>query len=932
MTSIRIPQLVSFLFSSIAAVAQSLPEPPTLWREVTGIINTTVTDPSGTQKTVPVYRQAHVPSYRTTVDGRVALRVLNDGGFALMMPEKLSAPVRLASAHNNPVNNSYAMSSTASPKFVDGCKSAKENVAKFHSAQGNGSVGHFTLFDPTPLQSTGGVVGNPSCDDFGSDVYKLKVFAIFNYDPSHQLHPNKMQFFVTPVTVIVDKPKTKDANIKSVTTSGAPVAGPIYHFQAAGNEPNIVGDGRLLVLRIGATKLPWTNPITGVGQQKPVDIVYSYYEGGDPADPRMWTNLHPITHAPHDPRINGKFGFAMNRFRDPSGREIPDGADLGGTYPWIDRQAKNLFFNVVSETLRYSVPNSQGKDDWSDPRNSRYEQRKLAGDPDLDGAKEEASKTRGICFAGLWSHGKVVLLDNLNNDMDYAMGDGTKLGAREVRLFDPTQFEAAPNHREWLHLGAGRVNNADAMPAGEHKNNTVMDSLENVFNYRKFAEPISIGEVVWPLHNGKHSDDLVFDNYLDHDAFIVANMSGFASFVQGTENSLSRFNYYSGWNHANKRFGGAVRLQNAATSTRWAVPQFGSVTGPGRLEPAATGGIHGKGFWMDGKVGLEFKVPAQDMKVSEADWYVGIFVDCRHDNDATERRLLSFPDGTSIRLYDRKEVRYFNGKGQMVPNISMPSIDDRNPYSEMLPDGGWAHLAWQIRSGGKDVEFLLNGLPYHRFGSDQPLFQLSPGKLTVGAVAGGVRGWIDDFIVLAHTVNFETACNHAGGTLIGLTPQSEVRWQYFAQRFPADTHEKITNSLPPGATTYPAYANFSDYGKDYGAHLGNIPEGTVSLRQKLHYPEGPLHHNRPRPDSATNAFCLTCHSDAGKGGLSVDALKLNTSLNADKDPRRQPSQPYPRIFGAIPAGLIDKTGMPTTATKAKPTGDLIDRWLLPAAK
>jgi hypothetical protein len=268
----------------------------------------------------------------------------------------------------------------------------------------------------------------------------------------------------------------------------------------------------------------------------------------------------------------------------------------------------------------------------------------------------------------------------------------------------------------------------------------------------------------------------------------------------------------------------------------------------------------------------------------------------------------------------------------MVPNISMPSIDDRKPYSEMLPDGGWAHLAWQIRSGGKDVEFLLNGLPYHRFGSDQPLFQLSPGKLTVGAVAGGVRGWIDDFIVLAHTVNFETACNHAGGTLIGLTPQSEVRWQYFAQRFPADTHEKITNSLPPGATTYPAYANFSDYGKDYGAHLGNIPEGTVSLRQKLHYPEGPLHHNRPRPDSATNAFCLTCHSDAGKGGLSVDALKLNTSLNADKDPRRQPSQPYPRIFGAIPAGLIDKTGMPTTATKAKPTGDLIDRWLLPAAK
>jgi hypothetical protein len=925
MTSIRIPQLVSFFFSSIAAVAQSLPEPPTLWREVTGIINTTVRDPSGKPKTVPVYRQAHVPSYRTSVDGRVALRVLNDGAFSLMMPEKLGAPVRLASDSKTPANNSYVMSSTAPPKFVDGCNGPKDNEAKFHLAQGKGSVGHFTLYDPTPLQPTGEGEVNPICDRSGNDVYQLKVFTIFNYDPTHEFHPNKMQFFVTPVTVTVEKPKTKNAKIKSVKKSGPTVAGPIYDFQATGNEPNIVGDGRLLVLRIGAKKLPWTNPNTGVTQQKPVDIVYSYYEGGAPADPSKWTNLHPITHAPHDPQIHGKFGFAMHRFRDPTGQEIPDGADLGGTYPWIDRQAKNLFFTVVDETLRHS--SSQGT--WSDPRNSRYEQRKLARDAALDASNEEASKTRGICFAGLWSHGKVVLLDNLNNDMDYAMGDGTTLGAREVRLFDSTQFESAPNSREWLHLGAGRVNNAAAMPAGEHKNNTIMDSLENVFNYRKFAEPISIGEVVWPLHNGKHSDDLVFDHYLDHDALIVANMSGLASFEQGQANSLGKFNYHSGWNHANKRFDGVVRLQNAATSTRWAVPKYGSVEGPGRLEPAATGGIHGKGFWMDGKIGLKFEVPAQNRKVSEADWYVGIFVDCRHDNDAIERRLLSFPDGTSIRLYGRQQVRYFNAEGQMIQKISVPSVNDGTPYSEMLPDGGWAHLAWQIRSGGKDVEFLLNGLPYDRFGSGRSLFQLSSGILTVGAVDRGVRGWIDDFIVLAHTVDFETACNHAGGTLIGLPDQYAGRWKSFAQRFPGDTHTKISKSLPPGATTYPAYANFSDYGKDYGAHLGNIPSGTVSLRQKLHYPEGPLYHNRPRPDSATNAFCLTCHSKSGKGGLTDQALVFNSTINAEEDPRRLPSQPYPRIFGAIPAGLIDKTGMPTTPIKTRQTGELIDRWLLP---
>jgi len=71
--------------------------------------------------------------------------------------------------------------------------------------------------------------------------------------------------------------------------------------------------------------------------------------------------------------------------------------------------------------------------------------------------------------------------------------------------------------------------------------------------------------------------------------------------------------YDSGWNGT--AFTHEVRLQNAATApvARWKVPARGAVmnhgSSKGRLEPAATGGIHGKGFWMDGSIGLAFTVP-----------------------------------------------------------------------------------------------------------------------------------------------------------------------------------------------------------------------------------------------------------------------------------------------------------------------------------
>jgi hypothetical protein len=410
-------------------------------------------------------------------------------------------------------------------------------------------------------------------------------------------------------------------------------------------------------------------------------------------------------------------------------------------------------------------------------------------------------------------------------------------------------------------------------------------------------------------------------------------------------NNGSSSNYYthhSGWSTSSNTFVNPVKLQNAATAlaSQWVVPKHGLVIGNGRLEPAATGGVHGKGFWMNGGIGLEFTVVAQPQSISTKDWYIGLFVDCRTGDDGVERRLATFPDGTSIRLSGRRQLFYANAAGTIVNRITLPLVSTTTPASEMddlLPDTGWAHFGFQIRKNGTEVDFHLNGLIYNRWQDlYTSLFQVPPGKLTLGKPAStsltGFTGWIDDFKMLAHAVDYETACNQAGGTLIGLPSTYTAEYKTkFADRFPTWTHDEITKVLKNnGETTYPKYANYYKYRQDNAIHRGNIPSGAISLRQSIHFPEGPLYYNKPRPNSLQNQFCTTCHHSGAQPGLDLDALTWDNTFNADDDPRRQPMQPPKRIYGQIPAGLIDSTNQPATATALTAAGKLIDDWMLPA--
>ncbi|MBV1921808.1 MAG: hypothetical protein KUG73_14110, partial [Pseudomonadales bacterium] len=107
-----------------------------------------------------------------------------------------------------------------------------------------------------------------------------------------------------------------------------------------------------------------------------------------------------------------------------------------------------------------------------------------------------------------------------------------------------------------------------------------------------------------------------------------------------------------------------------------------------------------------------------------------------------------------------------------------------------------------------------------------------------------------------------------------------------------------------GRPTFPQYACYFNNTEDYAAHLQNIPTDVTALRESFTFPEGPLYHDAPRPDSLNNQFCLSCHHENGKGGLDLVALKRNVNVLAKYDHRRQPMQPPAKVSGWLPANWL----------------------------
>jgi len=435
-----------------------------------------------------------------------------------------------------------------------------------------------------------------------------------------------------------------------------------------------------------------------------------------------------------------------------------------------------------------------------------------------------------------------------------------------------------------------------------------MDSVQSLFNHDAQLFPRTPRDVVWHMSNGKATDELVFDDYLNPDGFIVSSMMA----------SLSdRYPRYNNGFSRNTGFSEDVHMQNAATAVpeRWRIPKFGRVAaGTGRVEPIALGGIHGRGFWLDGSNSIRYSVPDQPRDPANSDWYVSLFVDSRFADDGQQRNLIRYPDGTSLSLEGRSDLLFMNS-GTVMQRVSLP---------QTLPRAGWAHIALNLSDRNRNISIFHNGYTIQTIRLDDGFFNITPGELVVGG-GGSFRGWIDDFKVFAQNSNEEVACNHAAGTLIGI--DGNTAWNNVAARYPQSSHAAINQLVAAsGRETFARYACYTDYNDVMGIDVLNMPANTVSIREAINFPEGPVVHNQPRPDSVNNEFCLSCHHAEAPGGLDLEALTLDNSLTATNDPRRQPTQHLRLVHGNIPAGWLD--GRVREAVQAGAEGFLLDPVML----
>jgi hypothetical protein len=457
----------------------------------------------------PVFTRPHIPPLRSTVDGRVAIDLKKSNptrvGFYLFAPEKLAASWITSPA-------GVTVLADTAPDLVD--------RAVFYQGDYNpiannlATADHRTLCDAWP-------VANPRknpyvCDDDAAlDCYDVTVISTYRH------HPGTIQLHGKPIRIKVSRPKEPAAAIAEIVTDaailGAPavVAGPLIPGDF-GLEPMVTADGHLLVMRLGDFPSTWED---GDGSGRTVtdvfDIVYLVSDPDDPpCDVSRWTRWEPVTHAHGDEQnaMAERYGFAKYALRDGKGALFTDGEDLGGSYPWIDRDGDNLFFTQLSSTLYYNDAGVLER---------RYADQCVPGaacvlpavPADLSDDIENDEQFRGFSFAGLWSRGKVIQLDNLANNTDYGLGRG-EVEHRLLTLYSGPTTD--------VRVGTGRDNGGDDRPPGAVENTSFIDSWENLFNHDPEAHPTTVRDVVWILNTGKASVEVAFDDYLDVDGVIIS--------------------------------------------------------------------------------------------------------------------------------------------------------------------------------------------------------------------------------------------------------------------------------------------------------------------------------------------------------------------------------------------------------------------------
>lgn len=791
------------------------------------------------------------------------------------------------------------------------------------------------------------IVGSAVTDTFStSAIYELDGGYRTLYMP--QLEKND-RLYSREVIIRVSEPKTARARIAGVDFSSDYKVSPIR--QGILFELNTPADGRIVVTRRQGLPLIWRHSVTGEMRAGSYETVYAVAPNGSKAcDASQWGDLKPISHAPFDPLVKNRYPFAKYQFRDPMGHYIPDGEDIKGTYPWLDMDAKNISLMISDANLfRDGLLHDQ----------SRFPNRCVNAGC-TPGDSRDKSNISQFTIMGAWTKGKMSVFDNMINYADFRINvanalylDLYKPGTAPGRTGNKSQSVEVGAYRE---VGGGTVrdhyvaltdqNGNPLLDANgiQHrylmKNSSLFDSIENRLNYNPHMKPARPHDVVWLVSSGATSDELSFDDLLNENAFIVSEMVAAYSWKNGNR---FRMTGYDGWNELIGAWSGQVKVQNSATTLphKWVVPDSGDVV-HGRIEPVANGGVKGKGLYFNGEnTRILYQIPhIQPSKMSESYWFHSLFIDSR--STAGERVILDFPDKSRLTLIESDSAyrfKAYNNQGEEQAVIPVP---------RRLVRERWLHIGIQV-TPSNFITLFVNGFPFSDFKTTTgSTFRMTPGALVlgrahnsfdgrnaadsllkqissqtarIGSWLGGsaekvsgvllpsqpghlsFKGWMDDYKVFSYRPDFETVCNMAHGTLVAAGRSASV--SALAADYPSAMHNKVSNALElRGQRPHPRYAcHMGDPESDQTAAIQRIPDGAVSIRADMHFPEGPIFHDAPRPDSSANTFCLACHSTQNVHGLTVEALRYR-NVPASLDPRRQPTQAPPLIRGNLPVEFI----------------------------
>lgn len=889
------------------------------------------------------FLRPRIPSARTTADGRIGVGVNRADGYNFMLftPEKLKThwtraqdgSLDMMSAQTVRVNleDMTPEDPTLSPLMFAVCDTSHHTLnSELYDRDSDTQ-----LRNPQPLSDT-------------QETYDFHIFS----GSFTQTRPIRMtdKMFSVKVRVVVEDPKTPAARIVNISRVDDPVVATLPYTPINLFEPVITGDGRLLVARIQATPgsgggidalspTPWVDQ-DGVTHEGFFDTIYAYNPPGSgypPCDPRGWTSFKPISYAHYEDAVRERYGFAKHPMRDPEGNVIPAGKDAGIAYPWVDARGANIMFTAyhrwpfsdenayrqrdIDAVVQASIGQLQppGVVPQYTPgllRNVDYPGPHLMLPqsnikPAVEGCEgcqetipvEQAGPTRGAGVFGLWTRGKMVLMDNQVNGTDLAFRAADE-GHRLARLYHGTGGV--------VRIGNGRTNVGNQRGRFEFDaywpyNDTMLESHENKLFLFEGFKPVNPHDVVWTITNGHGSAEFAFDPYMDEKVVIHSNMNASMTAMPDGQDGI----LFLVTNFGDRR-DRSMRVQNGATAQSPLVPAYGRPIGMAkrgtRIEPVALGGVRGKGLWLTEDAGLAYTIEPDAAPAAAAAQtvYIGLFVDPRTDA-AEPQRLVTLPTGSvSIAMPS-------DGERVLQLADSAGSWSETVPLSSMMLNKQWTHIGLQVSA--RMVEVYINGF-LHRVidkSSAETALMLQPGEIVIGSPessSAGVRGWYDDFVVLARPlVNPQEACLQALGSLI--------RIGGVGAGFPA-AHTDIANRLgDPGGTQY---ACATDYAGENFSYLLDIPE-SQHVGKRLNNAQ-PLVAGEPRPDERENTFCLVCHNDTSPSDtMTLKALEPRTDFPVEFDPRRQPSQPFPALIGIVPEDWLGLGHAATAYTQE-------DDWLL----